>query len=79
MSDAEILANPNDALFRESLRIAERREQLRQQVTNKEYAEFKGTVTEVSSRGISVKAADGSTKTVPMTAKRAQTLLKTSK
>lgn len=77
LSDEEILKDPSAALFRVSVEIAKHRHALESRCVGKTLAveKYRGTVTAVDSKSISLKGEDGTQKSVPLNEKRVRQLL----
>jgi len=74
-TDAEVLSNADDVLFRASVDLATHQAKLRHAVVGRRVDDYRGTVSEVSSHNFRLKMDDGSYKSVPLSAKRATQLL----
>lgn len=74
-SDAEVLSNADEVLFRASVELATRQAQLRRSVVGRRVDEYRGTVSEVHAQSFKIKMDDGTYKSVPLSAKRATQLL----
>lgn len=74
-TDAEVLSNVDEVLFRASVELASRQAQLRRGVIGRRVDEYRGTVSEVNSQSFKIKMDDGSYRSVPMSIKRASQLL----
>lgn len=76
ISHSKIVNNSHEVLLDWSLQLQQEKHRLYKSMKDKRVDEFRGVVSTVSKGNLVIACDDGSTKTVPLTERRADQLLK---